>query len=106
MGNTVLHDIALMRIKEIHHLSQKFNAMVNKPHQDRLLELMHKHIDEITELAENKNPHYLIETGDLLILCFELLLEGKADIDEVTEKCFGRYERKLSELMGKARSEK
>jgi hypothetical protein len=106
MGNTVLYDIALKRIKQIHRLSQEFNAIVHKPHQDRLLELMHKHIDEITELAENKNPHYLIETGDLLILCFELLLEGQADIDEVTEKCFGRYERKLNELIEKVKSEK
>ena len=29
----------------------------------------------------------------------KFVLEGKADIDEVTEECFGRYEQKLKELI-------
>lgn len=93
---------ALDRIKGIHQMSQKFNATVGKPHQERLLELMRKHVDEIEELAAAKDPHHLIEIGDLLILCFELLLEGKADIDEVILECFGRYERKLKGLIEQA----
>lgn len=105
MNKSVIGEAALERIKKIHQLSRKFNAMVGKPHQKRLLELMRKHIDEIEGLAEGKDSHYLIETGDLFILCFELLLEGGADIDEVAEKCFGRYERKLGELIGKLNRE-
>lgn len=99
MNKSVIGEVALERIKKIHQLSQQFNARVGKPHQKRLLELIRKHIDEIEGLVAEKDPHYLIETGDLLILCFELLLEGGADIDEVVEKCFGRYERKLNELI-------
>ncbi|MEW5895197.1 MAG: hypothetical protein AB1650_05525 [Candidatus Omnitrophota bacterium] len=87
------------RLKEIHGLSLKFNKLVGKPHQERLLELMRKHVDEIEDLVQKNDPHYLIETGDLLILCFELLLEGGADMDEVMLKCFGRYERKLTGLI-------
>jgi hypothetical protein len=103
MKNNVIQQTALERIKGIHRLSQRFNEMVGKPHQERLLELMRKHVDEIGELAAHNDPHYVVETGDLLILCFELLLEGGADIDEVTLRCFERYERKLSELIEQER---
>ena len=99
MDNAVLKGPALERIRGIHDLSREFNALTGKPHQERLLELMRAHIPEIEELAREGDPHYLIETGDLLILCFELLLEGKADIDEVTRKCFERYENKLTGLI-------
>ena len=99
MDEGVVEKKALGRIKNIHQLSLKFNEMVGKSHQERLLELMRKHVDELEELANKKDPHYLIETGDLLILCFELLLDGRMEIDEVTQECFGRYERKLSSLI-------
>ena len=101
MVKRVMTSEALERIKGIHQFSRLFNAIVGKPHQERLLELMRKHVDEIEELAGTEDPHYLIETGDLLILCFELLLEGGADVDGVTEKCFGRYEEKLKDLIEK-----
>ena len=106
MDHNVIKKYSLERVKRIHRLSQRFNEMVGKPHQERLLELMRKHVDEIEELAGKEDVHYLVETGDLLILCFELLLEGKADIDEMTLKCFERYERKLTELIEKVESEK
>ena len=105
MTDKVLYDGALDRIKKIHQLSQKFNSMLGKPHQERLLELMRKHIDEIEKLADKKDPHYLIETGDLFILCFELLLEAGVDIDEVVLKCFERYEKKLGELIGEIKDD-
>ena len=56
MTDKVLYDGVLDRIKKIHQLSQKFNSMLGKPHQERLLELMRKHIDEIEKLAD-----YLVE---------------------------------------------
>ena len=103
MGKDIIDAQARKRIENIHQLSKLFNEMVGKPHQQRLLELMRKHVDEIEELVTLKDSHYLIETGDLLILCFELLLEGGAGIDEVAEKCFGRYERKLAGLINEAK---
>lgn len=99
MNKTIIDYQAIERINKIHRLSQRFNDMVGKPHQQRLLELMRKHVEEIEQLAQQQDQHYVIETGDLLILCFELLLEGGADIDDVMEQCFGRYERKLTELI-------
>ena len=90
---------ALKRIRGIHARSKEFNKRVGMPHQERLLDLMRKHIDEIETLARAGDPHYLVETGDLLILCYELLLESGASIDEVTLKCFERYEKKLKQLI-------
>ena len=92
----------LERIKAIHQLSLKYNRLVGKPHQERLLELMRHHIEEIEELARGGNEHYLIETGDLLVLCCELLLEGGVSVGGVTEVCLGRYEKKLQELIKEA----
>lgn len=105
MRDKVVEQQALKRIKAIHQLSQRVNAMLGKPHQGRLLELMRKHIDEIEQLAAQQDPHYVIETGDLLILCFELLLEGGADIEEVSLTCFERYEKKLMELIEQVKGE-
>jgi hypothetical protein len=56
-------------------------------------------VDEIALLHKRRDAHYLIETGDLLILCLEILLENKKDVDKMIELCFGRYERKLNHLM-------
>jgi len=95
----VFYDNALKRIEGIHSLSKEFNRMVHVPHQERLLELMRDHVDEIAQLTAQGDPHGLIETGDLLVLCLELLLEGGADIERVTEQCFGRYEKKLNKLI-------
>ena len=62
---------------------------------DYLLELMCKHIEEIEQLKAKGDKHYVVETGDLIILCFEMLLENQASIDETLETCFKRYEDKL-----------
>ncbi len=99
MPNNIIKEKALERIQDIHKLSSLYNEKVGKEHQERLLELMRKHIDEIEELFASKDKHALVETGDLIILCFEILLEHGASIDEIVEKCFGRYERKLGELL-------
>ncbi|MBF0483107.1 MAG: hypothetical protein HQL25_00210 [Candidatus Omnitrophica bacterium] len=90
---------SLARIKAIHQLSRQYNGKTKGAHQKKLLQLMREHIDEIEELAAAKNKHFLIETGDLIILCFELLLENRTEIDEVIVECFGRYEKKLKSLI-------
>ncbi len=100
MSEHVFFPEALDRIKGIHQLSLKYNRLAHKPHEQRLLELIRHHVEEIEVLARQGDEHYLIETGDLLILCCELLLEGKASVDGVTTVCFGRYEKKLQELIG------
>jgi hypothetical protein len=90
---------ALERIKGIHKLSLQYNGRTDGAHQKRLLELMRSHIDEIEDLVNNGNDHFLTETGDLAVLCFELLLENNIKIDDILLKCFERYEKKLKDLI-------
>jgi hypothetical protein len=99
MPQSVIQKKALIRIKKIHRLSQRYNKKVRYSHRKRLLELMASHVKEIRQLVRQKNKHYLVETGDLMILCFEMLLEDKASADRILRKCFGRYEQKLTMLI-------
>lgn len=94
-----LTEYAQQNLKEIHHLSRQYNEKVVVNHQERLMDLMKKHVVEIEELLAQKNKHALIETGDLLILCFELLLEHEYSADEVLQQCYQRYRTKLQSLM-------
>lgn len=90
---------AVDEIKVIQDLSQKLARIKDKSHSDILLELMRKHIDEILLLYKNKDKHYLVETGDLLILCLELLLENRRSPDSIMSVCYRRYRRKLKRLL-------
>ena len=102
--------LELERIKAIHKLSQVYNKKIGKNHKERLIELMQEHTDEIKTLFKNKNKHYLTETGDLIVLCLELLIENEKSVEKVMAKCFQRYEKKLPNLIakipGSARSSK
>ncbi len=93
-----LTEYAKQQIKEIHSLSATYNGE-GKGHADVLLELVREHAEEITELYDNKDDHSSVETGDLLILCHELLVEQGKDPDQVMELCYGRYRRKLEGLL-------
>ncbi|MCM8816894.1 MAG: hypothetical protein NC913_05215 [Candidatus Omnitrophica bacterium] len=92
----ILRKKSLERIKKIHLLSSRVNA---ENHREKLLHLARKHIDEIEQLYIKNNPHADIETGDLAVLCFELILESGKNLDEILENCFLRYERKLKQLL-------
>ncbi len=86
-------------IKQIHALSLKYNKWKKRNHAQVLLELMDAHAKEIALLYKNKNKHYVVETGDLLILCLELLEEAQADTDVILDKCYERYYKKLNGLI-------
>jgi len=88
-------------IKKIHRLSARYNKMRKKEHPEVLLELIKEHAQEIAQLYKNKDKHYVTETGDLLILCCELIKEARADADLIMEKCYRRYYRKLASLIEK-----
>jgi|GEM_PF-498992 len=92
------------RLKCIHQLSQTYNQKVQYPHMKRLLALMDEHVDEISELYHEGNTHFLTETGDLMVLCLEVLLENHASTDEILTKCFGRYENKLTSLLNELKN--
>lgn len=98
--------VALRRIKGVHRLSARYNQKIGKPHTERLIELMRHHIEEIEGLVRQGNPHFLVETGDLAVLCLEVLLEHRTSPDAIMEKCFGRYERKLNSLMAQLGDER
>ena len=99
MQKEVLQKEAIQRLQAIHKLSREYNRKLKKDHRTRLIELIKEHTGEISELFQQDNPHYLTETGDLIILCMELLLESSQSIDKMMENCFRRYEKKLPTLI-------
>jgi hypothetical protein len=99
--SSVVTKNALVRLKTIHQLSTKYNGPSRNKHLQRPLALTKKHANEISLLYRKKDPHYLVETGDLLILCFEILIENKCDVHTVAKLCFDRYENKLKKLIDK-----
>ena len=82
------------KIKEITELSNK----INKNDNHKILEMMKAHVEEIEELYNDKNEHWAIETADLIVLCYELLLLENNDIDNVFSRCLPRFDVKLKRL--------
>ena len=99
MSKYVFSEEARERIKRIHSTSTLYNKKVGKEHNERLFELIRHHVEEIKELYDADDKHFLVETGDLAVLCFELMLEHEGSIDDIMLKCFDRYDEKLKKLM-------
>lgn len=91
--NTLKSDFK-KKLMEISKLSDK----INKLDKNKILHLIKDHIKEIEELYKKSNEHWTIETADLIILCYELLILENKDIDEVFNKCLPRYDIKLKRL--------
>lgn len=87
-------------IKRIHALSSEYNGRGGK-HAEKLLSLVREHAREITSLHASGDGHFVTETGDLLILCLELILDKGEDPDAVIELCYSRYHSKLKGLIGR-----
>jgi hypothetical protein len=98
---TVFRKKALKQIRKIHELSQRLNGRTKSRHEKKLLSLMREHLDEIESLYKLKKSHYLIEIGDLIILCFEMLIENKCSMDKTIELCIRRYDKKITQLLKK-----
>ena len=99
MGDQALTPEASNRIQGIHSLSKTYNDKIFGDHSRKLLNLMSSHVKEVQELLEKGDRHFLVETGDLIILCLELLLEYDASMDDILQTCFKRYEKKLTALL-------
>jgi hypothetical protein len=82
------------KLIEITELSRR----INKDDKHKILQMMKDHVDEIKELYENNNEHWAIETADLIVLSFELLLMEDKDIDNVFRRCLPRFDTKLMRL--------
>ena len=89
-----LYDEFKTELKEISELSNKINKNDNR----KILKMMKEHIEEIEELYNEKNEHWTIETADLIVLCYELLLLENKDIDDVFNRCLPRFDIKLKRL--------
>ena len=89
-----LNDDFKAKILEITDLSNKINHGDNL----KILEMMKEHILEIEERYNNKDEHWTIETCDLIVLCYELLLLENYNIDDVFDKCLPRFDVKLGRL--------
>lgn len=102
MSDNALTPYAVGRIRDIHSLSKTYNHKVQYDHSRRLLDLMGSHVAEIQSLWKGNDRHFLVETGDLIILCLELLVEYDMSMEDILQTCFERYERKLTQLLAEA----
>lgn len=90
----ILQNEFYQTLKEITQLSMKANAN----DLDNILTMMKDHVGEITECYHAHDDHYSIETADLIVLSFELLLVNGKDIDDVFTLCLPRFYKKLTVL--------
>jgi len=84
----LLHDEFKDKLKEITELSNR----INKNDKQKILEMMKEHIGEIEDRYNNNDEHWTIETADLIVLCYELLILENRDIDEVFNRCLPRFD--------------
>lgn len=84
-----------IKLLEITELSKK----INKKDTLKIVQMMKDHVFEIEELYNDKNDHWAIETADLIVLCYELLLMEEKNIDEVFRTCLPRFDVKLKGLL-------
>jgi len=89
-----LQDEFKIKLREIAELSSR----INKDDNCKILEMMKAHVGEIEELYSDKNEHWTIETADLIVLCYELLIMENKDIDDVFNRCLPRFDVKLKRL--------
>ncbi|MFO7677224.1 MAG: hypothetical protein R6V50_02405 [Thermoplasmatota archaeon] len=90
---TISDDFA-EKVTEIMLLSKK----VNGEDSSKILDMICKHSQEISQLYEDHNDHWMMETADLIVLCCELLLYHGVDINEVLTQCLPRFYKKLHDI--------
>ncbi len=89
-----LQDEFFAQLSAITRLSAQKNG---EKHSEKLLEMISSHREEICDLHSAQNPHFAVETADLLILCLELLIEEGKDIDETITLALPRFYNKLQQ---------
>lgn len=89
-----LTDHAKGRLKKI-----LLNSIKAGNKKEDILRMILHHADEIKELSEKGDSHAAIETGDMIILCLELLEMSGESPDEILECCFARFDCKLQEIL-------
>lgn len=87
---------ALKKIEELNKLSLKANKTKNKL-DDYTLKSMKEHADEIKQLFFKNDPHWAVETGDLMIHCMKILRLHGYNLNKISLKSCKRFENKLLE---------
>jgi phosphoribosyl-ATP pyrophosphohydrolase len=95
---------AKKELQVIYGKSKRLNRLFKKDHARVLLEMMEEHVQEIQERHGKGDKHYLIETGDLIVLCLELIKHAKQPPDTVLFKCYPRFHNKISQLIKDVKS--
>ena len=90
-----LNDEFISKLREITEISNKINNNENR----KILQMMKDHIDEILDRYLKNDDHWAIETADLIVLSYELLLLENKDIDDVFNRCLPRFDNKLRSLV-------
>jgi len=83
------------KIQQITQLSMK----VNNDDKQKILAMLKDHVEEIEELYNDCNDHWAVETADLIVLCYELLISENKDIDDIFTRCLPRFDKKLNMLV-------
>ena len=89
-----LHNEFKEKLQQITELSSR----VNSNNKQKILDMMKEHLEEIQDLYNRNNDHWAIETADLSVLCYELLIMGEKDIDDIFTRCLPRFDKKLAKL--------
>ena len=74
------------------------NSKINNNENHKILEKMREHIEEIEERYNNEDEHWAIETADLIVLFYELLIMENKDIDNIFDDCLPIFDYKLKSL--------
>jgi hypothetical protein len=89
-----LHNEFKEKLQQITELSSR----VNSNNKQKILDMMKEHLEEIQDLYNRNNDHWAIETADLIVLCYELLIMEDKDIDDIFTRCLPRFDKKLVKL--------
>ena len=90
---------AKKELNTIHGYSWQHNKLLNRDHSRALLDMMKEHVTEIKWRYGLDDKHYLVETGDLIIICLNLIKQSKQSPDRILNKCYGRFHKKLPSLI-------
>jgi len=82
------------KIKDIIKLSDKLG---NDP--QKIIDMMQHHTEEIRELHQKQDKHFAVETGDLIVLCIQLLMMEGYSTKTIMETCYDRFDKKLNKLI-------
>jgi hypothetical protein len=90
----VLRNEFMKKICDLTALTSK----VNLDEKEKILNMTKHHTIEIDQQYHEKDDHWAVETGDLIILCMELLMLENKNINEILTKCLPRFQFKLLQL--------